>query len=60
MWHYRGEERSIQGSDGENEGRRIRGRPKRRWEHNIKLGKAIPLQTLTGPGVPGGSGSQIS
>jgi len=47
---YRGEERSIQGSDGENEVKRISGRPRHRWERSIKLGKAIPLQTLTGSG----------
>ena len=32
-----GEERSIQGSGGENEGKSISGRPTRRWENNIKM-----------------------
>ena len=32
-----GEERSIQGFGGEPEGKRSLGRPRRRWEDNIKM-----------------------
>jgi hypothetical protein len=34
---YGEEERSIQGTAGENEGKRIIGRPRCRWEHKMKL-----------------------
>jgi len=34
---YRGEERHIQGFGGEPEGKRPLGRPRGRWEDNIKL-----------------------
>ena len=34
---YRGEVRCIQGFGGELEGKRPLGRPRRRWEDNIKM-----------------------
>ena len=34
---YLGEERGIQGFGGEIEGKRPLGRPRRRWEDNIKM-----------------------
>jgi hypothetical protein len=34
---YGGEERCIQGFSGKPEGRRPLGRPRRRWEDNIKM-----------------------
>ena len=34
---YGGEERCIQGSGGETWGQRPLGRPRRRWEDNIKM-----------------------
>ena len=37
MWHVWEEERCIQGFGGEPEGRRPLGRPKHRWEDNIKM-----------------------
>ena len=34
---YGGEERCIQGFGGETKGKRPLGRPRRRWEDNIKM-----------------------
>jgi hypothetical protein len=34
---YRGEKRFIQGFGGKREGKKTFGRPRRRWEHNIKI-----------------------
>jgi len=34
---YGGEERHVQGFDGEPEGKRQLGRPRHRWEVNIKM-----------------------
>jgi hypothetical protein len=34
---YWGEERFIQGFSGETSGKELRGRPRRRWEDNIKM-----------------------
>ena len=46
MWRAWGGERCAQGSCGEPEGKRQLGRPRRRWEDNIKMA----LQELGGGG----------
>jgi hypothetical protein len=37
MWHVWGEERRIQNFGGKPEGKRQLGRPKLRWEDNVKM-----------------------
>jgi len=37
MWHVWGGERCLQGFGGETCGKRPFGRPRRRWEDNIKM-----------------------
>jgi len=37
MWHAWGGKRCLQGLVGRPEGKRQEGRPRRRWEYNIKL-----------------------
>jgi hypothetical protein len=37
MWHVGGEKEHIQGFGGKSEGRRPLGRPKCKWEVNIKM-----------------------
>jgi len=37
MWHVWGEGMCLQGLVGENEGKILLGRPRRRWEDNIKM-----------------------
>ena len=57
MWRAWG--RCAQGSSGETQGKEPLGRPRRRWEDNIKMdlqevggvkkGKSVPLQAWSGP-----------
>ena len=37
MYHYAGEEKYMQGFVGETWGKRPHGRPRHRWEENIKM-----------------------
>jgi hypothetical protein len=37
MWHVWGEERRVQNFGGKPEGKRPLGRPKLRWEDNVKM-----------------------
>jgi hypothetical protein len=40
MWHYEAEERCIEGIVGKSQGKKSHGRPRRRWEDNIKINLA--------------------